>query len=359
MPQSPAPPFSCRYSPQLPELLEALQATVALSTYQAGKLVLFSAKDSDSLVQLPRSFRKAMGVAEDPASDRLAIACQDQILVFRNSAELAEHYPKSPGTYDALYMPRAAYFTGPLDVHDVHFGADGELYAVNTLFSCIMRVDDRSSFTPVWKPPFIDAIRGEDRCHLNGLAMEEGRPRYASAFNQGNTRQSWREDIANTGVIMDMDSNEVVAQGLAMPHSPQLIDGELYALTSANGQLVHIDRATGVTRTVVDFGGFVRGMSTCGDYLFVGLSKLRKKSKTFGAIAAQLPNNRAGVMVVHLPTMSKVGVLEYQSSVEEIYDVHILNGKRRPNILGPDDEMHSDGVTTPDSTFWRKPSPQD
>ena len=359
MPQSTAPPFSCRYSPQLPELLQSLGITVALSTYQAGKLVLFSAKDSDSLVQLPRSFRKAMGVAEDPASDRLAIACQDQILVFRNSAELAEHYPKSPGTYDALYMPRAAYFTGPLDVHDVHFGADGELYAVNTLFSCIMRVDDRSSFTPVWKPPFIDAIRGEDRCHLNGLAMEEGRPRYASAFNQGNTRQSWREDIANTGVIMDMDSNEVVAQGLAMPHSPQLIDGELYALTSANGQLVHIDRATGLTRTVVDFGGFVRCMSTCGDYLFVGLSKLRKKSKTFGAIAAQLPNNRAGVMVVHLPTMSKVGVLEYQSSVEEIYDVHILKGKRRPNILGPDNEMHRDGVTTPDSTFWRKPSPED
>ena len=358
MPQAPPPPFSCRYSPQLPELLQALEATVALSTYQAGKLVLFSAKDKNSLIQLPRSFRKAMGVAEDLASDRLAIACQDQILVFRNSAELAEHYPKSPRKYDALYMPRAAYFTGPLDIHDVHFGSDGELYAVNTLFSCIMRVDDRSSFTPVWKPPFVDAVLGEDRCHLNGLAMEGGRPRYASAFNQGNTRQSWREDIANTGVILDIDANEVVAQGLAMPHSPQLIQGELYVLTSADGQLVHIDRSTGASRPVVDFGGFVRGMSQHGDYLFVGLSKLREKSKTFGAIAKKLPNNRSGVMVVHLPTMSKVGLIEYQSSVEEIYDVHILAGKRRPNILGPDDKMHRDGVTTPDSTFWRKPAPQ-
>ena len=124
MPQ-PIPPFTCTYSPQVPELLYDLGCSIALSTYQAGKLVIISAKDRQSLSQLPRYFEKAMGVAEDPHQDKLAIAFRDSVTVFRNSSQLAEFYPKSPGVYDAMYMPRSTYHTGPLDIHDVHFDADG------------------------------------------------------------------------------------------------------------------------------------------------------------------------------------------------------------------------------------------
>ncbi len=42
------------------------------------------------------------------------------------------------------------------------------------LYNCLATPSERHSFTPIWKPPFISKIVKEDRCHLNGLAMEDG-----------------------------------------------------------------------------------------------------------------------------------------------------------------------------------------
>jgi uncharacterized protein (TIGR03032 family) len=355
---TPPPPFSLRYTPQVPELLHNIGATLALSTYQAGKLVLISAKDEGSLTQLPRNFERAMGVAERPETGQLAIACRNEVLLFRDSAELASHYPKAPGQYDAMYMPRAAFYTGGLDLHDLHFDAEGRLLAVNTLFSCIVEVDAMWNFKPVWQPSFIDQIAGEDRCHLNGLAMEDGRPRYATAFSTDNVAGGWRRDVMQTGVVIDIERNEVLAEGLAMPHSPTIIGGDLYVLLSGTGEMVRVDRATGATEVVVSLGAFARGLTAVGEYAFVGLSRIREKSQAFGHLTGKLQNNAAGVMLIHLPTGSQVGKLEYQTSVEEIYDVHLLLGKRRPNILSPAGDQHRDGLAIPSTTFWRqRPTP--
>ncbi|RLD22163.1 MAG: TIGR03032 family protein, partial [Bacteroidetes bacterium] len=176
-------------------MLQKLNCTIAISTYQAGKLIFLSPKDDSSLIQLPRTFEKPMGIAENVAKDKIALAAKDEIIVFSNSKDLAHHYPKSPGRYDALYMPRVTYHTGPLDIHDLSFGKEDQLYAVNTLFSSIIKIDDDYNFTPYWTPPFIDKLVSEDRCHLNGMAMKDGLPKYASAFNQGNSFQSWREKV--------------------------------------------------------------------------------------------------------------------------------------------------------------------
>ncbi|MBT8327510.1 MAG: TIGR03032 family protein, partial [Bacteroidia bacterium] len=107
-------PFSCTYTPQIPELLSRLNCSIAITTYQAGKLIFISPKDENSLVQLPRTFEKPMGIAEDMENDRLAIATKDEIVILANSEELAAHYPNAPQKYDALYMPRATYHTGTL-----------------------------------------------------------------------------------------------------------------------------------------------------------------------------------------------------------------------------------------------------
>jgi uncharacterized protein (TIGR03032 family) len=345
-------PFSCQYTPQIPELLLKLNCTIAISTYQAGKLIFISPKDEDSLVQLPRTFEKPMGVAQDEKSDKLALACKDEVIVFSNSKDLASHYPKSPGKYDALYMPRVTYHTGPVDIHDLSFGSDGSLFAVNTLFSCIIKIDSNYNFTPYWTPPFIDKIVSEDRCHLNGMAMERGLPKYATAFNQGNSFQSWRENITKSGVIFDLESNEVVAESLAMPHSPRLFGGELYTLLSATGELIKIDIKTGKYDVVVKLDGFVRGMSLHKDYLFIGLSKLRKKSSTFGKLDFAEKANQSGIMVIHLPTGSIAGKITYLTSLDEIYDVHIIPDKIRPNILNTLTPDYKLGLMTPKETFW-------
>jgi len=351
-------PFSCTYSPQLPELLQQLNCTIALSTYQAGKVVLLSAKDENTLVQLPRNFNRPMGIAENEATQQLAVASKDEVTVFSNSTSLAAAYPSAPNKFDALYMPRLTYHTGAVDIHDLSFGNDG-LYAVNTLFSSIVKIDEHYSFSPVWKPPFVDAFVSEDRCHLNGMAMQQGQPKYVSAFGEGNTYQSWRETLLSSGVIYDVDSNERVVGGLAMPHSPRVFDGSLYVLLSATGELVKVDVASGKRTTVVKIEGFVRGMAKCQDYLFVGLSKLRKNSSTFAKLPFSEKANKAGVVVVHLPTGAIAGQLIYRSSVDEIYDIHILNGKNRPNILSTINDAHKEGLTTPESSFWAKPINRD
>jgi len=347
-------PFSCQYSAQIPELLLRLQCTIAVTTYQAGKLVLISPQDADTLVQLPRSFPKPMGIAENPATDQLALACKDEIIVFANSAELAHHYPQAPQKYDALYMPRATYHTGPLDIHDLCFAKDGTLYAVNTLFSCIVSINDRYNFTPFWHPPFIDKLVSEDRCHLNGLALKDGVPKYATAFNEGNKMQSWRENITKTGVVFDLETNETVARGLAMPHTPRWFGDALYVLLSASGELIKIDVNSGKHEVVIKLEGFVRGMDLYKDYLFIGLSKLRKNSSTFGKLDFAEKANEAGIVIVHLPTGSLVGKISYLTSLDEIYDVHILGNKIRPNILNTVKPDHKQGLMIPNSTYWAK-----
>ena len=176
----PPPPFSCSYSPNIPELLLQLNCSIALSTYQAGKVIFLSPKDENSLVQLPRNFQKAMGI--NIKDGKMAVATKDEVLVLVNSPELAKFYPRNPSTYDAMFMPRAAYYTGALDIHDIAWGAGGELFAINTYFSSLIKIDDNYSFTPYWTPPFISALTSEDRCHLNGMAMHNGYPKYVCNF---------------------------------------------------------------------------------------------------------------------------------------------------------------------------------
>ena len=349
------PPFACQYTSQIPELLQRLNCTISLSTYQAGKLIFLSAKDENSIVQLPRHFDKLMGIAQEENTGRLALACKDEVVVFTNSTELAKHFPKSPQKYDALFMPRVTYHTGPLDIHDLSFGENGSLFAVNTLFSNVVKIDDNYNFTPYWTPPFIDALVSEDRCHLNGMALENGLPKYITAFNQGNTARSWRDNITKTGIVMDVASNEVIIEGLAMPHSPRIFNGELYVLLSATGELVKVNPQTGKYDVVIKVDGFVRGMSLHQDYLFIGLSKLRENSSTFGKLDFAKKANHAGILVVHLPTGSIAGKITYLSSVDEIYDIHILPGVTRPNILNTITPEYKEGIMTPDATFWAKP----
>ncbi len=358
MPPQKMTPFSCTYSPQLPELLLHLNCTICITTYQAGKLVFLSAKDENSLVQLPRTFNKPMGIAEDSEKDKLALACKDEVIVFRNSSSLATHYPKASNKYDALYMPRMSYHTGGLDIHDLNFGADKKLYAVNTLFSCIVNIDDDYNFTPYWTPKFIDKIVSEDRCHLNGMAMKDGKPKYATAFSQTNSFQGWRPTVTQTGTIFDVETDDIVIENLAMPHTPRIFNGELYTLLSATGELIKIDVEKGTYDVVTKIGGFVRGMSLHREYLFVGLSKLRKNSSTFAKLDFAKNANQAGIIVVHLPTGSIAGQVLYHTSVDEIYDVHVLGGKTRPNILNTITPDHKQGVMTPERTYWAKPRPE-
>ena len=123
------------------------------------------------------------------------------------------------------------------------------------------------------------ALAAEDRCHLNGLAMEDGVPRYVTAVSKSNTVDGWRDRRSDGGIVVDVRSGEIVIGGLSMPHSPRLHRGKLWVLNSGTGEIGWIERgssAEGATFHVLAFcPGFVRGLAFHGKHAFVGLSKPR------------------------------------------------------------------------------------
>jgi uncharacterized protein (TIGR03032 family) len=345
-------PFSCSYSPQIPELLLKMNCSLAISTYQAGKMVLISPKDENSLTTLPRTFNKPMGF--DVQGDRMVLACKDEVICFENSSALANSYPKKQKTYDNLFIPRATYYTGHVDMHDIAMGKEG-IWAINSSFSCLCLVNGNHNFIPKWKPKFISDLVSEDRCHLNGLVLVDGHPRYVTALGQNDTHQGWRENIIDGGVLIDLKTDEIVFDKLAMPHSPKMYNNELYVLLSATGQLVKLDVKRKTMEVIKELEGFCRGMDIVGDYAFIGMSKLRKNSSTFAKLPFAEMADTAGIKIIHLPTKAFVGEIKYQTSVDEIYEVKVLQNSIRPNILNTINPIHKYSLSIPDKTFWANP----
>lgn len=345
----PPAPFSCTCTPNVPELLDTLGCTLALSTYQAGKVVFLSARDDEKLIQLPRTFPRAMALGIH--GNKMAVATRDGVTILVNEPSLAPRYPRQPDTYDSFYAPRATYYTGRVDIHGLEWGAEG-LWGVVTAFSCLALIDDNYSFTPKWTPPFISSLAGEDRCHLNGVVLDDHAPLYATALGDGDSPGDWRNHLPGGGVLLHVPSGEVILENLPMPHSPRIYDGALYMLFSATGEIVKIDAERRTRETVNTVQGFVRGMARHGEYLFVGRSRLRKNASTFKDLPIADKALTAGVSILHLPTGAHVGSMTFESSVDEIYDVQVIPGVTRPGILSTENNTYTRALTTPQTTYW-------
>ena len=303
-------PFHYTHSPTLPKLLWQLGCTLVFSTYQAGKVIFIRATSPETIEQHALDFPRPMGLAV--SDQRIAVATREEVVVLTNT----------PAAEDT-YVQEKTYFSGEVDTHDLAWGKDG-LWAINTLLSSMALTDEHSDFESQWRPPFISDMAPEDRCHLNSMAMVDGRPEYVTAFGEVDTFEGWRENKVSGGIVMDVSSGEIVVEGLPMPHSPRVYDGKLYLLLSGTGELVCAEPETGGYEVVAQLPGFVRGMARCGDYLFVGLSKLRKTSSTFAALPISEDALFSGIVVVSLSEGRIVEHLRYETGVEEIYDVQVL-----------------------------------
>jgi uncharacterized protein (TIGR03032 family) len=311
-------------------LLAQLGASLVVSTYQANKLLAVRAQ-GPGLSVLVRTFDRPMGIAAD--ARRLALGTRNQIWMLRNAPDIAPQVEPA-GMHDACYLPRLAHVTGDIGVHEIAWAGD-ELWMVSTRFSCLATLDADYSFVPQWRPPFVTALAAEDRCHLNGLAMRDGQPTFVTALGETDTTGGWRPAKSHGGIVMDIASGEFVARGLSMPHSPRWHEGRLWVLESGTGSVVLVDTATGRREIVVRLPGFTRGCALVGHYAFVGLSKIRPTSAMDGVpIAERRDELKCGVAVVDLRSGACVGLLEFQTAVEEIFDVQLLAGLRFPEVIG-------------------------
>jgi uncharacterized protein (TIGR03032 family) len=136
-----------------------------------------------------------------------------------------------------------------------------------------------------------------------------------------------------------------------MPHSPRLYRGRLYLLSSAQESLLEVNTDNGEISKLATMNGFIRGLSFKQDYAFIGVSKLRK-SHTFGDLAMANRPIKAGVVVINLKTRQQVGEIVYGDELEEIYDVQVLDGKRRPNILNLPMSDRYRALLTPQGAQW-------
>jgi uncharacterized protein (TIGR03032 family) len=321
-------------SPGLHDWLAQQHISLAFTTYQTNRLFLVGCKEQGGLAVNERLFDKPMGLYADAGS--LYMACRYQIWQLENRLAAGE----TRRDWDRLYVPSLAHTTGDLNVHDVVLDKDGRLVFVNTDFSCLAVLRPGFSFEPVWQPRFIGKLVAEDRCHLNGLAMVDGAAAYVTACSSTDTPAGWRDHRTNGGVVVHVPSNEIVASGLSMPHSPRWHQGKLWLLNSGTGELGFLDGAR--FEPAAFCPGFVRGLAFHGDYALVGLSKLRSKSFAGLGLETRLAElgheSQCGLMVVDLNTGKVVHGLQIDGVVEELFDVVVLPGVRRPGALGFQDD---------------------
>ncbi len=321
-------------SRQFTSWLQEHNLSLAFTTYQAGKVFFIGSTPNGKVTVFNRNFQRVMGLC-CPAPNTLWMSTLYQLWRLENTLEPGQ----MSGHHDKVYVPQVSYVTGDVDAHDIAVDEKGVPIFVNTMFSCLARPSVSRSFAPVWKPPFISRLAAEDRCHLNGLAMDGFEPAYVTAVATTDVHGGWREHRRDGGVVIDVRTNDIVCEGLSMPHSPRLHNGELYVLNSGEGYFGKVDRKTGNFEPITFIPGYARGMGFFGDFAIVGLSQCRE-NRTFSglnldkALDEKKVQARAGLQVIDLRTGDSVHFLELKGDVRELYDVVAIPQTQSPSALG-------------------------
>ncbi|MFG1479800.1 TIGR03032 family protein [Xanthobacter sp. V4C-4] len=305
------------------------QASLAFSSYQTGQLFLIGRFENANVSFHQRDFVRAMGLWR--AGNALYLASLLQIWRLENVLGPTE---RANTHFDRLYAPRAAAVTGDVDAHEIAVEAGGRVVFVNTRYSCLATVSGVHSFKPLWRPKFVSRLAAEDRCHLNGLCLEDGRVRYVTAVARTDVVDGWREHRVGGGVVIRVDDDQVVADGFSMPHSPRLHGGQLYVLDSARGYLVRIDPQTGAKTDVAFCPGFMRGLAFHEGHAIVTLSLPRNLSFAGLPLEEEIARRGGaawcGVQIINLATGDVVEWIRLDGAIRELFDVVVLPGVQCP-----------------------------
>jgi len=355
--------FSSSYTDNLPKIFKKLNISLAVTSYQTSRLFLVRS-DGEKIETHFQQYPRPMGIYAD--EHRITLGIFSQVLDFKRSDDILtqiklgnldqeqkftrkvleedkqerEAFRKDRKEEldnlkkaDALYLPRASITTGMINIHDIAWGDEG-LWVVNSTFSCLATLSPDYSFVARWKPPFISELVPEDRCHLNGMAMKNGKPKYITTFNQFDTRDSWMQENQHNGTLIDIDNNEILLDGMIMPHSPRYYRGFVYVCESGTGQVWRYNPKTKQKTELVKLQGFTRGINFYGELIFVGLSKSRNSE-----IKNSIPLNHmyketlSGIWVINLNDGSEIGHIQFEGDLAQIYDIAIIPAASQPELL--------------------------
>lgn len=349
---APEPWLQVQGSRHFVDWLAELRISLGFSTYQTGKVFFVGRKLDNGLSVFERTFNHCMGLWASADGTTVWLSSKFQIWRFNQVPATVVPYRTAPVEgddagipawvergYDVAYVPRVGYTTGDLDVHDMAVDKDGRLVFVCTLFGCLATLSERASFQPLWRPPFVSALVPEDRCHLNGLAMRDGQPAFITVVADCDVVDGWRDRRSDGGCVVDVGSNEIIARGLSMPHSPRWYRDRLWVLNSGTGEFGGVDLATGRFEPIAFCPGYLRGLAFVGDYAVVTLSKPRHTTFHGLPLDDRLKDRGAepqcGLQVIDLRTGAIAHWLRLDGTlVTELYDAIILPGVRQPMAIG-------------------------
>jgi len=336
------------------EWLAAEHLSLAMTTYHGGGVIMLGTKPDRCASVHVAAFDRSMGCW----SDGQTLWLVTEHMLWRLSNNLPDGQLDERG-YDRVFAPRVGYVIGEVDGHEVSVGEGDQPVFVNTAFSCLATCDPHYSFRPLWRPPFISRLAPEDRCHLNGLAVVDGQPRYVSMHARSDVADGWRDFRERGGTIMDCQSNEIVCEGLSMPHSPRWHAGKLWVLNSGTGFLGTIDLSTGKFEPVTFLPGYARGLAFHGNAAIVGLSKPRREHAFQGLplednLRTRTAAARCGFCIVELRTGSILHWARIESEMEELFDVTAIPGARRPKVLSLATNLYARQLTCIDGGRRRR-----
>ncbi|PNU02219.1 TIGR03032 family protein [Novosphingobium guangzhouense] len=328
-------PTNISVSRGLADWLVRHRASFAFTSYQTGQLFLTGVLANGTISFNQQNFTRAMGVCYQPG--RLYLGSLHQVWRLENMLKPGQVANQQ---FDMTLVPRNAQTTGDVDVHEIGTDRAGRVIFVNTKYSCLATLDLNHSFRPIWKPPFISKLAPEDRCHLNGMAFHDGRPRYVTAVSRSDIVNGWRERRYEGGVLIDVETDRIVTDQLSMPHSPRIDGASVLALDSGRGQIIRIDPATGVKTDIAFCPGFLRGMALHNGHAFVTVSKPRNGTfaglELDGEMKLRDAEPWCGVLIVDLASGSIVEWIKLEGVITELFDVAVLPGVRCPMSIGPE-----------------------
>lgn len=354
--------FSSTYTKNFPKILEVLNISLAVTSYQSAKLVFIRSKENKINTHF-KTFHRPMGIYVD--KNRLTLGTHTEVLEYKRNEQLLSNVKQGAlddenkltkkvlekeekelkelrikkkkeidelKQADTLYIPRASLVTGMINIHDIAWGDEG-LWVVNSTFSCLSTLSSENSFVVRWKPKFITELVPEDRCHLNGMAMLNGKPKYVTTFNKENSKDSWSESKKNDGTLIDIDTNEMLIEGMMLPHSPKVYKDKVYVCESGLGVVWEFDPKTKEKKEVIKLKGFTRGLNFYGDLMFVGLSKMRTSSVTDPLPISKEDETYSGVWIINMEDNTQIGHIKFDGDVDQIYDIGIIEDSSYPELL--------------------------
>src|SRR5437763_12287050 len=107
-------PLHAAHTPNFPALLRQLGASLLVTTYQAGKLVMVR-DEGDRLNTHFRTFQAPMGLAL--GGGRLAVGTTVQVWEFVDVPAVTAKLDE-PDRHDACFLPRASHVTGNIQGHE-------------------------------------------------------------------------------------------------------------------------------------------------------------------------------------------------------------------------------------------------